>query len=254
MSEREGFIPIHGERPAKRKLLVCAPSNAAIDEVCKRLMNGVPNPSGGVYNPNIVRIGMDTSVNIAVKDISLDNLVEARVNNESTGKNGGGGEYSRIQSELEEVKAQIRTKQEEIAAAQGHDERKRSLEAEHMALIQKRTQLGHKSSKAKDAARDATRHLEGARRAAKDAILNEADIICATLSGAGQDTLASYTFETVIIDEAAQAIEMSCLIPLRYGCRRCILVGGEYDAGPSGIVLTRFRSQSITANDIQSGG
>ena len=33
------------------------------------------------------------------------------------------------------------------------------------------------------------------------------------------------TFETVIIDEAAQAVELSTLIPLKYGCKRCILVG-----------------------------
>lgn len=33
------------------------------------------------------------------------------------------------------------------------------------------------------------------------------------------------SFEAVIIDEAAQAVELDTLIPLRYGCRNCILVG-----------------------------
>jgi len=32
-------------------------------------------------------------------------------------------------------------------------------------------------------------------------------------------------FSTVIIDEASQAIDLSTLIPLKYGCRSCILVG-----------------------------
>ena len=33
------------------------------------------------------------------------------------------------------------------------------------------------------------------------------------------------SFEIVVIDEAAQAVELSTLIPLRYGCKRCVLVG-----------------------------
>lgn len=226
MSDRSGAIPLHGEKPSKAKLLVCAPSNAAIDEVCKRLMNGVPGASGGRHHPNIVRIGIESSVNIAVKSVSLDALVEARVNT-STQNGNGSGEYAMIQSELESVKRAITTKQAELQKARDNDQLRRVLEHEYQALIQKRTQLGQKSSKAKDAERDATRHLEGARRAARQDILNEADIICATLSGAGQDNLAPFTFETVIIDEAAQAIEMSCLIPLKYGARRCIMVGGE---------------------------
>jgi senataxin len=166
-------------------------------------------------------------VNDAVKDISLDNLVEARVTSEAAAKDGGGGDYLRIQKELEEAKTKIREKQDEIKAVQGNDEKRKVVENEYHALITRRTQLGQASTKARDAARDATRHLEGARRAARDAILNEADIICATLAGSGQESLAPYTFETVIIDEAAQAIEMSCLIPLKYGCRRCIMVGGK---------------------------
>jgi senataxin len=216
---------MNGEKPSRTKLLVCAPSNAAIDEVCKRLMNGVPSSSGGRIVPNIVRIGMESSVNIAVKDIALESLVEAQVNASST-NGGGGGDYARIQAELNEVKERIREKQDQLKDVQGHDEKRKALENDYHALITRRTQLGQQSSKAKDAARDATRHLEGARRAAKDTILAEADVICATLSGAGQDILAPYLFETVIIDEAAQAIEMSCLIPLKYGCRRCIMVGG----------------------------
>ncbi|WVQ94431.1 hypothetical protein IAU59_001510 [Kwoniella sp. CBS 9459] len=232
MSERRMPMSVDGRPPAKPKLLVCAPSNAAIDEVCKRLILGVPGTGGVRLHPTIVRIGIDSSVNVAVKDVSLDSLVEARVNAETNGKDGG-NEYARIQAELDIIKQQIKEKQEQLRLVQAHEEKRKIVENEYHALVTKRTQLGQASSRAKDAARDATRHLDGARRAAKEIILNEADIICATLSGAGQDTLAAHTFETVIIDEAAQAIEMSCLIPLKYGCKRCIMVGDPNQLPPT---------------------
>ena len=44
-------------------------------------------------------------------------------------------------------------------------------------------------------------------------------------------------FETVIIDEAAQSIELSALIPLKYGCAKCILVGDPKQLPPT--VLSR---------------
>ncbi|EIC06663.1 tRNA-splicing endonuclease, putative, partial [Microbacterium laevaniformans OR221] len=42
----------------------------------------------------------------------------------------------------------------------------------------------------------------------------------------------SVEFETVIIDEAAQSIELSALIPLKYGCSKCILVGDPKQLPP----------------------
>lgn len=192
-------------------------------------MDGVPSANGGRIHPKVVRIGIESSVNVAVKDVSLDNIVEARVNTESQRRDGGGSELARVQTELDAVKNQIKEKQTELSAVQGNDQKSKAIEAELHTLNAKRTKLGQQQSRAKDAARDATRHLNGARRAARDAVLKEADIICATLSGSGQDVLKAYQFETVIIDEAAQAIEMSCLIPLKYGARRCIMVGGERD-------------------------
>lgn len=225
MSDRPNVISApHGNTAKKQKLLVCAPSNAAIDEVCKRLMMGVPTASGEQKVPMIVRLGIDNSVHDAVKDRSLDNLVEARVSN--TGGKGDTSEYGRLQAELEDIKGKIHSVQQQLSVVK-NDEKRKELEVESHNLNTKRVQLGKQSSKAKDAMRDANRHLDGARRAAKTAVLEEADIVCATLSGAGQEILAAHEFETVIIDEAAQAIELACLIPLKYGCKRCIMVGGK---------------------------
>jgi hypothetical protein len=168
---------------------------------------------------------MEKSVNISVKEVSLDSLVEAAVSASSS--SGVGTDYSRIQSQQAELKDKIADKQNQIQQVQDYDDKKRSLESELHALLAQKVGLVKEASRARDAVKDASRHLDGARRAARDSILQDADIICATLSGSGHESLAPYIFETVIIDEAAQAIEMSCLIPLKYGCTRCIMVGGE---------------------------
>ncbi|KAK4689196.1 senataxin, partial [Tremellales sp. Uapishka_1] len=244
LTGRKAFISVNGEKPPKSKLLICAPSNAAIDEVCKRLMDGIPGVSND-RRPSIVRIGQDSSVNIAVKDISLDMIVEAKINADN--RSSDGGKYGEIQKELEQVKDGIKSKLEELKNVQGHDEAKKRLGTEIHALTAERTRLGQALSRAKDASRDATRHLDGARRAAREAALNDADIICSTLSGAGQESLSASTFEMVIIDEAAQAIELSCLIPLKYGCRRCVMVGD-----PNQLPPTTFSTEAEKFNYNQS--
>jgi senataxin len=226
LSERRTPIPTDGQKAIKPKILVCAPSNAAIDEVCKRLLNGVPSSKGNLLHPTIVRIGIEKSVNISVKEVSLDSLVEAAVSASSS--HGVGNDYTRIQAQQAELKDKISAKQNQIQVVHDFDDRKKTLENELHALMSEKVALVKESSRARDAVKDASRHLDGARRAARDSILQDADIICATLSGSGHESLAPHTFETVIIDEAAQAIEMSCLIPLKYGCQRCIMVGGEY--------------------------
>src|SRR5271170_4765003 len=51
-------IAIPGQQPAypppKPRLLLCAPSNAAVDEIVLRLIGGIRNAQGQHYQPNIV--------------------------------------------------------------------------------------------------------------------------------------------------------------------------------------------------------
>jgi senataxin len=95
--------------------------------------------------------------------------------------------------------------------------------------------LGTKIDNAKDDERLASRNQDLSRRRAQESVLNGADVICATLSGSGHDMFQglSIEFETVIVDEAAQCVEMSALIPLKYGCAKCILVGDPKQLPPT---------------------
>ncbi len=52
-------------------------------------------------------------------------------------------------------------------------------------------------------------------------------MVLATLSSAGSQILlqANLTFDTVIVDEAAQAVEIQSLIPLKYQAKRAVFIG-----------------------------
>jgi senataxin len=51
-------------------------------------------------------------------------------------------------------------------------------------------------------------------------------VLCSTLSGSGHDIFRNLNveFKMVIINKAAQYIELSALIPLKYKCSKCIFV------------------------------
>lgn len=60
---------------AKPRLLVCAPSNAAVDNVILKIMeDGFVDGSGKRYNPSIIRVGVGKS--IEVKDVALETQVD----------------------------------------------------------------------------------------------------------------------------------------------------------------------------------
>ncbi|ETO13084.1 hypothetical protein RFI_24291, partial [Reticulomyxa filosa] len=63
-------------------------------------------------------------------------------------------------------------------------------------------------------------------------ILNAVDVICCTCSSAADDRLKNLVFKRVLVDEATQAQEPECLIPLVNGAQQIILVGDHCQLGP----------------------
>jgi senataxin len=61
-----------GEKP---RILVCAPSNAAVDNVILKIMeDGFIDGRGNRYNPSMIRVGVGQSAN--VKDVALETKVD----------------------------------------------------------------------------------------------------------------------------------------------------------------------------------
>ncbi|SJX63016.1 related to SEN1 protein [Sporisorium reilianum f. sp. reilianum] len=230
-----------GKLGATKKILLCAPSNAAIDEVAKRARAGIRLADGKTIHPKVVRVGRDETINVSVKDISLENLIDQRLEGGSafdSNRNGGAtADPSALHAEIHILKMQREQKQTELsqARANGSQAMVTQLEAEIRNLSAKRLGVMSKLDEAKDKQQSQHRQREADRRRARLEILGDADVICTTLSGAGHEMLSgvAFDFETVVIDEAAQAVELSTIIPLRYGCKQCIMVGDPNQLPPT---------------------
>ena len=69
-------------------------------------------------------------------------------------------------------------------------------------------------------------------RDAEREILAAADVICTTCAGAGDRRFEGLRFKQVLVDEATQAAEPECLIPLVMGAKQIVLVGDHCQLGP----------------------
>ena len=163
-----------GESARRRtKVLVCAPSNAALDEIVMRIMHsGLLGPDGNAYSPTLVRVGVNA--HRGVEKVSMETLVRERA-----------------------------------GPAPGTDVLENDEDATFASVSEKKFE----------------RALE--RDRVKLAILDEASVVCSTLSFSGSGMFARMTrkFDVVVVDEAAQAVEPSTLVPLCYGATQAFLVG-----------------------------
>lgn len=219
------------EEFCKNKILVCAPSNAAVDELVLRLRNGVRNTKGETVIPKVVRMGRSDAINAAVRDLTLEELVDKQLKSKASEVSIDPNirtEHTKCIQERDRVRKKL--------SEGGLSEKDTSaLEAELREINKKRNDLGKRLDDQRENASIAYRTREIEKRQLQAKILNSAQIICSTLSGSAHDFLASLSvkFEQVIIDEACQSVELSAIIPLRYGCKKCIMVGDPNQLPPT---------------------
>jgi senataxin len=233
LSSRPQLIATNGTRStdkvAAKKILLCAPSNAAIDEIANRLKEGVSGAGRRSVIPKVVRVGTDKAINIGVKDISLDNLVDQKLDSSQSARGGSKdstNEIALLRSELETVRQLRQNKQQELTLLHDNAALAVTLDEEIKKLNYRRVTIIQKLDRLRDQQKSDNRTLDAVRRKFRMEVLAEADVICSTLSGSGHDILEALEFDMIIIDEAAQAIELSSLIPLKYNVSRCVMVGG----------------------------
>ncbi|KAL4924739.1 putative tRNA-splicing endonuclease [Aspergillus undulatus] len=235
--------PRPAPKATSKKLLVCAPSNAAVDELVMRFKEGVKTIHGRNEKLSVIRLGRTDAINTNVLDVTLDELVNARLSQKS-GKESGETDLQKIYMEHKAADTAFKETRSRMdqCKAQGlpvtHE-----LQREFDLLKKKRSELSLHIDNARDKNHTAARDADLNRRRIQQEIIDGAHIICATLSGSGHEMFQNLNieFETVVIDEAAQSIELSALIPLKYGCSKCILVGDPKQLPPT--VLSKVASK-----------
>ncbi len=167
------------------RVLACAPSNVAVDNLAERLLRA---------GLRIVRLGHPARVQAAVRDVSLAALVADAPE----------------QKLLRDVRREV----------------DQGLRKVHRA----------KTRQDRWAARNEVRSLRAELRQLESAItkglVDGAEVVLATTVGAASEHLFERPFHRIVIDEAAQALEAACWIPLLRG-RRAVLAGDHRQLPPT---------------------
>jgi len=181
------------------RVLACAPSNLAVDNLVERL--------DGVSGVRTVRIGAPERISAAVLSSSLDAKVAEDTN----------AFFAQQRVVAAEVSAALREKMDAHARATSKSV-KEKLQDEIVQLKKKQKSTVSSGTKR--------------RKAATTSILRDANVVLATNAGAGVDTIQTLPpFDLVIIDEAAQASEPLSWVPLVRG-RRAVLIGDPRQLAP----------------------
>ncbi|KAL3830454.1 hypothetical protein ACJIZ3_019256 [Penstemon smallii] len=229
----------------KPRMLVCAPSNAATDELLARVLDrGFIDGEMKVYRPDVARVGVDSQTR-AAQAVSVERRTDQLLMKSRDEIYGWMHSLRLRESQLSQ---QIACLQRElnVAAVTGRtqgsvgvdpdvliarDQNRDTLLQNLAAVVENRDKILVEMSRLfilEGRFRAGSNfNLEDARSNLEASFANEAEIVFTTVSSSGRKLFSRLThgFDMVVIDEAAQASEVGVLPPLSLGAARCVLVG-----------------------------
>lgn len=182
------------------KVLACAPSNLAVDNLLEKLV---------AWNVRVTRLGHPARVLPKLREHSLDLMTR----------------------EHPDVKLARKLAKEAWALFRGADKYRRAKPAPG--------ERREKREEARSLLADARRLEE----AAAGHILDASDVVCATNTSVREETLGPRRFDLVVIDEACQASEPSCWIPLARAGR--IALAGDHCQLPPTVLSRRAAKEGF---------
>lgn len=201
------------------RVLACAPSNLAVDNLVERL--------DGIDAVRAVRFGAPERISAAALSCSIDAKVAEATE----------AYFQKQRVDSSETSATLRELMERYQKATNVPSAvKEKLQGEIEAT----------KRKLKSIVGGGTKH----RKAAQTKIVREANVVLTTNAGAGLDALQTLPpFDLVVIDEAAQASEPLSWIPLVRG-KRAILIGDPCQLAP--VILSREAIEAGLARSLMS--
>lgn len=241
---RKAGISIDGHRMIVKlppiRILVCAPSNTAVDEIMARVVNeGLFLPGGIRACPRVVRVGGGTTMQ-SLHCLDLRRLAkcdepcsafEEMMDTASASKKEHLSSLHKLNGEIGEVDRARRVNQDRLTSVVTETnkfEEVQKLEREIREQTEKLSSLHRQKNElheflSKD--RNMSKEAESVKRREQDQkmckVINNASIIFATLSSSGHEVLQRFSarFDVIVVDEAAQCCEPDILIPVSVGRR-----------------------------------
>lgn len=216
-------------------LLLCAPSNGAVNELVLRIVtDGLLDSNGSPVKVRAPSVHADTSncdwisivrlgnpgedASEAVAGVSLPNIIkrEMEIHPKTIELRSLQDTQRKLRSSIKEFHQNAKEKSE----AGGEEGGKRTSRKELAKMHAELTSVSGKVRRLRD-------EVFALKTKLTETILSRASIIACTLSkaGSGQFNSLKRGFDALIIDEAAQAVELSTLVPLRERVARVVLVG-----------------------------
>lgn len=208
-------VPSHPkslENSVRGRILICAQSNAAVDELVSRIsIQGLCGSDGKIYKPYLVRVGNEKTVHSNSLPFFIDTLVDQRLVDEKMKLNNEKTDMSRhssvaLRSSLEKLVDHIRFYEAKRASlSDGNSNLKMSLEddtlkgenvkemsdaeigAKLRKLYEQKKQIYKDLSTAQAHEKKTNEEIKGLKYKLRKSILREAEIVVTTLSGCGGD-------------------------------------------------------------------
>ncbi|KAM4696046.1 putative helicase senataxin [Rhinophrynus dorsalis] len=212
----------------RNRVLVCAPSNAALDDLMKKIIlefkekcHDKKNTLGNCGDINLVRLGAEKTISNDVVKFSLDCQVNYRINRAQQDQS--------IHKQKEALDRQL----DELS-------RLRAMERCNKNTCVQLDERISRLSKERQLLANALKELRRRPGEVQRNIILESHVICCTLSTSGGFLLESAfrqlgqePFSCVIVDEAGQSCEVESLIPLLHRCSKLVLVGDPEQLPPT---------------------